>query len=486
LRTCVNQLLFYKAIDSSGTYAQRVQWSDRKQLPNSHTLMPIKLLSYEVALDYLYSFHRPALPADPRGPIAQALLHRLGVRQTQQSRRVGHITGTNGKGSTCTYLELYLRSAGHHTVALTSPHNNSVRERIRLNGDSISKQLFVELLEEASPALEFGRGTHLHPAPTTIIAMLAVILQEKLGCDTYGIYEVGSGGTHDSTNVFESAVVGLTRVGEDHVDQFGGSIESVLLEKLGLCRSGGNLVHQQQNESLVGLLATHCERHHISRSGVTKFDVEQVGSLLAASLLPGPWQAENAALAYRMLMLLAPDFGGLSQLRQCVNGQRAVHPGRLERRAVGNRTVLLDGAHNSPAFRCLLDYLATEHGFKQGNLTAILGFATSKRWTELIDQASASGLFSTFVFSRSTRPRGVDPSVLAAYARSVSAVEVLEAPSLRPALEWTLERAHSPIIVFGSLLLVGDFDKALHGLGLHQWAVHPDNIDPPQPWMHSL
>lgn len=444
--------------------------------------MALKLTSYEAALDYLYSFHRPMLPPDPRGPIVQALLKRLGVHQTQKSPRIAHITGTNGKGSVCAYLELFLRCADHQTVVLTSPHINSVRERIRFNGTPLSKQVFIELLEQAAPALEFGRGTDLHPAPTTIITILALILQERLDRKCFGIYEVGSGGEHDSTNVFDRALVGLTKVGDDHVEQFGGSLITLLVEKLGLCRPGGLLVHQEQDESLQPILERYC---HESRVTVDKANACRVGIALSGALLPGAWQLENASLAYEMFRRMEPTSPSLETLNQFIGHQRAIHPGRLESRIVQARNVTLDGAHNLPAMRCVLHHFRNEQR-GENDCTAILGFSTEKRWRDMVEQIVKSGVFSTLVLTRSTRPRGVEPQALAEYASALTKVPVLAMPSLRAALEWTLASTCGQIVLSGSLLLVGDFDKALHALGLHKWAVPFEHIDPPQPWMHAL
>lgn len=449
--------------------------------------MPVHISSYEAALEYLYGFHRPDPPAAPRGPTTQRLLKDLGVRRTQQSARIGHVTGTNGKGSTCAYLELFLHSSGRRTVALTSPHNNSVRERIRLDGQVISKAMFVELMQQAALVLEGVRDTPLHPRPTTVITVLAMLLHEHAGPEVYGVYEVGAGGEHDSTNVFASAVVGLTTVGDDHLEQFGGSLEGVLLEKLALCRSGGALFYQPQSESLQQMLETYCVQQRVIARPIRASDVAQANEALRPTLLPGPWQAENAALAYQMFNCLEPGGPEIELLGQRATTRRIVHPGRAERRFIGERRLLLDGAHNEPAFECLLNYLATDAvKYELGRLTAIVGVSRSKKWKNLIDRACASGLFAIIVFTRSTRPRGVEPLELATYASSVHGTRVVQAQNLRHALGWALEKTSESIAIFGSLLLVGDYDKALHALGLHEWAVPAEDIDPEQPWMHTL
>jgi dihydrofolate synthase / folylpolyglutamate synthase len=450
--------------------------------------MSTRFSSYESALAFLYGFRRTNLPTTPAAPTSQRLLGLLGINRTQHLTRIGHVTGTNGKGSTCAYLEKFLLSGGNRTIALTSPHNNSVRERIRLDGRAISKAMFTELIGEAAPALESLRGTSLHPRPTTIMSVLAMLLHEREGSTIYGIYEVGMGGGGDSTNVFSNAVVGLTAVGEDHLEAFGGSLKGVLLEKLALCRFAGVLAYQAQSESLNPVLEAYCEQRQVTLKPVVAMDITQANEALLELLLPGPWQAENAALAYQMLSLLDPATPSIQLLGIRAKTYRIVHPGRAEYRFIGERRLLLDGAHNEPAFERLLSYLASNvHTRIPVKSTAIVGFSTSKKWTNMVDGICRSGLFSTIVFTRSTRLSGVEPSKLVAYATVLQEdIQILQEENLRHALAWALERTSGVIVIFGSLHLLGDYDKALHALGLHQWAISEDEIDPQQPWMLPL
>lgn len=445
----------------------------------------VRFGSYEAALTYLYSFYRQVPSAVPSNFAVQAALRMLGVSNTPKSNRIMHVTGTNGKGSTAAYLELFLQSMGHETVTLTSPHINSVRERIRLNGAPLRKELFVELLEMTYSILEHLRGTELHPAPTTVITILALLLHEKLSSQCFGIYEVGVGGTHDSTNVFEHALVGLTRVTDDHIDHFDGSIENLLLEKLGLCRPGGTLIHQIQEPSLHKTLNWYCSKHDIDHISVTKAAAHRVRECLDDKVLPGEWQLDNASLAYEMFKRMEPTSPSLQAVSKCIGERSVNHPGRLQSRIIDERHVILDGAHNVPAFRCILHYLENKL-IHNDNCVAILGFSENKRWKKMIELIVNSNRFTTFLFTQSTRPRGIPPNDLAAYASTITTCSVMTMANLRTSLGWVLENTSGTIVISGSLLLVGDLDKALHALGLADWADPLEEIDPQQPWMHEL
>ena len=170
----------------------------------------------------------------------RALLRELG--DPQESFRVLHVAGTYGKGSVCAMLDSVLRAAGLRTGLYTSPHLVRLSERFRIGGAEISDDAFFSLLDEveAAAARLVARGA---PEPTffeTTTALCALwFARENV---KLAVAEVGMGGRLDATNVFLPAVSVATRIGMDHMQYLGDTLEKIALEKAGIAKPGVPLV----------------------------------------------------------------------------------------------------------------------------------------------------------------------------------------------------------------------------------------------------
>ena len=170
----------------------------------------------------------------------RALLRELG--DPQESFRVLHVAGTDGKGSVCAMLDSVLRAAGLRTGLYTSPHLVRISERFRIGGAEIPDDAFFALLDEveAAAARLVARGA---PEPTffeTTTALCALWFARE-GVKL-AVAEVGMGGRLDATNVFLPAVSVITRIGMDHMQYLGDTLEKIALEKAGIAKPGVPLV----------------------------------------------------------------------------------------------------------------------------------------------------------------------------------------------------------------------------------------------------
>jgi len=316
-----------------------------------------------------------------------------------------------------------------------------------------------------------------------IAVLLALLAHERLGSEAYGVYEVGSGGKRDATNVFENATVGLNVVGADHLTEFGGTVIEVLNEKLGLLRWRGRLVYLEQSVPLQNIVETIVRDLKVSADRVSPDHVAELGDLIAPFVFNGPGQRDNAALACRIfesLYLRGLTMHDVARAGGCVRRP----PGRFERRCVGNHTLLLDGAHNPPAIDGLFRCLAMDP-FWAGS-SGIVAFSKEKDWQSMLRIIAASGVFSSLVVTEALRPRAVPRRELAEFALQLG-LRVESSRNLATALRMTLgASADRPIVICGSLLLLADLDRSLQHLGLGEWAAAADQIDPIQPWMSDL
>ena len=147
----------------------------------------------------------------------EALLTQLG--QPFQKLKVVHIAGTNGKGTTSALCEAILRASGARVGLFTSPHLHTFRERIRLNGELVSKGAVVAAMEQVRPAVE-AVG---YASPFEKLSALALVCFTRAELE-WAVMETGVGGRWDCTNHCTPLVCGITRVGLDHMNVLGDTV----------------------------------------------------------------------------------------------------------------------------------------------------------------------------------------------------------------------------------------------------------------------
>lgn len=180
----------------------------------------------------------------------------------QDKLRFVHVAGTNGKGSTCAFLESVLRHAGYKTGLFTSPYIEVFEERIRVGGKSIAHSDLTEVtlfVKKWAEVVEAETGDH----PTEFELMTAVALEHfvRSGCDIV-VLEVGLGGRLDSTNVISAPeVCVITRIGLDHTSLLGNTLAEVAAEKAGIVKAGVPVVSWPQDAEaarIVERVAAEC------------------------------------------------------------------------------------------------------------------------------------------------------------------------------------------------------------------------------------
>lgn len=171
----------------------------------------------------------------------QEMLHHINaVGIDLKALSVIHVAGTKGKGSTCAFVESILRASGHRTGLYTSPHLIDVRERIRVDGKSVEKEIFAENFWLVWDKLAAARCDKFPSLPPffRFITLIAFRIFEISKVDA-SIIEVGIGGRTDATNVFETPVVtGISSLGFDHMNVLGNTLPEIAFEKAGIMKTG--------------------------------------------------------------------------------------------------------------------------------------------------------------------------------------------------------------------------------------------------------
>jgi dihydrofolate synthase/folylpolyglutamate synthase len=407
-----------------------------------------------------------------------AVCERLGRPETRVPSVL--VAGTNGKGSTAATLSAIADEAGLRAGLYTSPHLIAVTERIRVGRDDVAPEALDAALARVFEAADRAPAVPLTYFEALTAAAFAVFADAGLDL---AVLEVGLGGRHDATNVAPARLSLVTSIGYDHMADLGPTLDAIAREKAGVFRSGrpalvwaddagarralreagesaGALLHEVQDEVTLAQLDTDL-------SG-SRFTLETpVRRYALATPLPGRHQARNAAMAVRAAELWAegePRIGA-DAIRAGVAAVR--WPGRLERFRVGGRDVLLDGCHNAEGAAALARFL-TDAGIR-GDL--VFGAMVDKEIEEI-----GRLLLPSVARVRFTAPaseRACPPEELARRLAGL-APESATAPSVESALDAELASARSePIIVAGSLYLVGEARSLLLSRGIHDGMTSP-------------
>jgi dihydrofolate synthase / folylpolyglutamate synthase len=395
-----------------------------------------------------------------------------------------HVTGTNGKTTTARMIDALLQAFGIRTGRYTSPHLESVTERIALDGVPLDPDRFAEVYDEVSTYAEIVDGRH--PDRVTYFELLTAMAFAAFADAPVdvAVVEVGLGGRWDATNVVHAPVAVVTPIGLDHVGILGDTITAIAGEKAGIIHAGATVVTATQPQAAVTELRGRADevgatlwsegvefgvRQRTLAVGGQLLDLEGVGGTYDGILLPlhGAHQAGNAATA---LAAVEAFFGAGPRGRLDLDAVRegfasVTSPGRLEvvRRSP---TVLLDGAHNPAGAAALAAALEDEFDFDR--LVAVVAVLDDKDVAGLLGELEP--VVSSVVVTANTSPRALPVDVLAAVAADVFGDDrVVPAPRLDDAIEQAIALAEAGplggggVLVTGSIVTVGEARTLLRG-----------------------
>ena len=409
--------------------------------------------TYEQTLATLYALEAKK-GMDFRLSRLDPVLDRLG--HPEKSFACVHVAGTNGKGSTSAMIDAALRAGGHRTGLYTSPHLVSFRERIRTNGEPISREAVVRHAATVLDA-DDDRGAGL---TFFEIVTLAAFLELREREVEIAVIEVGLGGRLDVTNVVHGDVAVITSIAIDHAAFLGDTLAEIAFEKVGILEPGAVLVTgalPDEAMEVVESRAADLGARHLA-FGRDFGEMSQMRSAQrGGEAMAGLHQARNAAVAAAAVRALGPRFGVDPRVRD-----RAIvsarWPGRLEltRRRRGDGPLVLDAAHNPEAARALaasLDEVAPSR-------PRVLVFAAmaDKDWPAML--AALAPAFDSVVFAPLPMSRAEDPHrFLEAVPGGVVAQDAEAALELAEALA----SAHGSIVVSGSIFLLGHLYRIAGG-----------------------
>ncbi|MEZ4635534.1 MAG: folylpolyglutamate synthase/dihydrofolate synthase family protein [Caldilineaceae bacterium] len=432
--------------------------------------------AYRDALLYLFSTARydgrgqKYLHPERSQARMREILERLG--NPQQRFQAIHITGTKGKGSTSAYAESILRHLGYRTGLFTSPHLHTFRERVRIDGQLMTKEELPALIERLRPHFEEIPDLSVFDK----ITALAFQHFADAGVD-WAVVEVGLGGRLDSTNVLMPRVCGITRISKDHMHVLGDTLAEIAYEKAGIIKPGVPVfVSPQRSEPHRVLAETAAARHA---------PIHWVAPLRTPPApLFGRHQQINAAVAWRMIEDLAQrgELPHYDEDKAAAGLAATWWPGRFELLPdAGTTPLLVDCAHNVDSINILCTILRQK--YRNRPVTFIFGANRDKRMRPMVEHLLDVSPRLVLVQSRHAKAlstqeilREIQPWLAKHDPR---ASVILEAASMTEAV--TVATSITPpdglLVGTGSVFVTAELREA--------WNVLHPNAFPPTDWVHQ-
>lgn len=427
-------------------------------------------MNYTETLDYLFT----SLPTFQQDG---ALAYKPGLERVSEfCRKIGnpqrsyfviHVAGTNGKGSVSNMLASVLQQAGYQVGLYTSPHLTDFRERIRINGEMISKQKVVNFVSKYRKDME---ECELSFFEMTTAMAFDYFAQNDV---EVAVIETGLGGRLDATNIVIPAVSVITNVGLEHTDLLGDSLPKIAREKGGIIKksipvvvgeksSAYNLVIEDiaaDRHSTVIYAEQAFECHRQQHEGAVQvFDMIRTRDNQQYTLripLLGEYQRQNVATVCAVADYLHENTPLSISRRAFVEGMRDTtlitgFRGRWQRLSTAP-TIICDTAHNAHGIRLVAKQLEE---IKQGKLYCVMGFCEDKNITEMLALMPKG---AHYIFTRAESRRAATVEHISAIASALN-LDFECQPTVATAVERAkgLASGDDTIFISGSTFVVAE------------------------------
>ncbi|MCR5808789.1 MAG: folate family ECF transporter S component [Clostridiales bacterium] len=393
------------------------------------------------------------------------LLSRMG--DPQDTVRIVHVAGTNGKGSFTAMLSSILKEAGYNCGSFTSPAVLGVTDSFRINGERISDEELDEIIASIEP--EAGKMAE-RPTEFEVLTAAAYELFKRRGCDI-AVVECGLGGAGDSTNVIASPVISvITNVELDHTDRLGKTTAEIAKHKAGVIKKGrpvlwggsdpaaDAVISARASEMGSKLVRTDHSRLACGPVTLDGTDIEFEGAGRLHLSLIGAYQPKNAANVLTAVEMLRDE--GVSIPAEAVSRglAKASWPARFEilRR---DPFVIFDGSHNPDGIALAAESIKSLFpGKKAVLLMGVMADKDHKKYPALLADVTEKVFAVTPANPRSLPARELAEEFVSGGVPAEAGEDL--AVTVGAALKYAKER-DLPLIVLGTLYMYKEFTEAL-------------------------
>ncbi len=431
-------------------------------------------MNYQEALEYIHGTYKFGSKLGLENILS--LLKLMG--NPQDSLKVIHVAGTNGKGSTSSFISTVLVEEGYKVGLYTSPYIEEFTERIRINGVNIPKQDLAEITEYVKDKVEImlSKGQN-HPTEFEIVTAIGLEYFKRQNAD-YVVLEVGLGGRGDSTNVIKQSLVSvITPIDYDHTDYLGDTLSKIAYEKAGIIKQNGFVVSYPQQPEAMEIIENTCKTKNakliiapIDGIEIVSQDIDnqtfnlksKTMNLFSLSIsMIGDHQIKNAVLGLTALQVLEKEHKIRLSSQSIYEGlKKTKWPGRLE--IMGRKpTVLIDGAHNVHGLQAIANVF--EKFFKDKNIILVIGVLKDKDVESMLDVIIPK--VSKAVLTQPVNPRALSVDKLALMMEKYD-IPMIKEKEVSKAVFHTLEMANeNDVIVFcGSFYMIGQVRAILKNI----------------------
>lgn len=431
-------------------------------------------MNYNEALKYIHGSHKFGIRLGLDN--IKKLLELLD--NPQDKLKIIHIAGTNGKGSTCSFISTILKEGGYKVGLYTSPFLETFTERIRVNGENIPEDEvgnIVSLIKEKIEVM-VNEG-YSYPTEFEIVTAMAFYYFYKENVDFVAL-EVGLGGRYDATNVIEKPIVSvITSISMDHIGVLGDTLGKIAFEKGGIIKENCTTIVYPQKYEAGEVIKNICKENrskyiecnfndiNIKQSNINlqKYDCiinKKEYKDLEIKLI-GDHQVKNSVLALNVIDYINDNLG-LNISEECIRKGLAQTswPGRIEK-IKENPMFIIDGAHNEEGAESLAK--AMDKYFKDKNKVLIIGMLEDKDISSVLDILIPR--FNKVITTTPDNPRSIDADKLKKKIEEYN-IDVISKPKINEAVEYALQntKKEDVIISAGSLYMIGNVRSIIKNL----------------------
>lgn len=398
---------------------------------------------------------------------AGKLLELLG--NPDKNLKIIHIAGTNGKGSVCSYIDDILKKSGYKTGLFTSPHLVTIRERIQVDGELISREDFTQYFNKV---YETARVNNLKLAYFDFFFGAAMLYFDKCKVD-YVVLETGLGGSLDATNAVHNLLCCvITTISLEHTAILGDTIKKIAEQKAGIIKQGVPVVYADDNEAsgviedIAHSKNSYCygvspQQYQIIKNfnGCIDFSLHNeyyINNCLRLAT-PAIYQVENVSIAITVCRLLKHLYHIDIKDSAIVDSAGShIWQGRMEKLT---DNIYVDGAHNPQGIQSFVNSVNGMYADSTDKAALLFSVVSDKNFEQMISILCGCKVFARIAITVTGGIRHLDKEYISAAFKRHTDIEVEVYDSAKEAV---LALKNEPMVFgTGSLYLVADIRKVL-------------------------
>ncbi|MCE9676058.1 bifunctional folylpolyglutamate synthase/dihydrofolate synthase [Paraclostridium bifermentans] len=423
-------------------------------------------MNYNEALQFIHESHKFGMRLGLDN--IKKLLELLG--NPQNNLKIIHVAGTNGKGSTCSFISSILKESGYKVGLYTSPFLETFTERIRVNGENISEEEVGKIVSLIKEKIEImvSEG-YSYPTEFEIVTAMAFYYYNQEKVDFVAL-EVGLGGRYDATNVIDKPVVSaITSISLDHTGILGDTLGKIAFEKGGIIKEDCSTIVYPQQEEASEVIKNICAEKKSKYIECDFKNIEIKSSNINSQIyncningkelrdleikLIGDHQIKNSIVALNVIEYLNDiKITNISEENIRKGLLETKWPGRIEKISE-NPMFIIDGAHNEEGAKSLANSI--DKYFENKNKILVIGMLEDKDIESVLDLLIPK--FNRVITTTPDNPRAIDANKLKEKIERYN-IEVTCKPNIKEAVDYALEISNKDDIIIsaGSLYMIGN------------------------------